>query len=216
MKYIDVNSLDELPELPQDQRYFDTIGGSKNFRCFIAPKDYPRNIFLLENEHLLDKCLSPIYKNNGITVRQDTSCPLPGFYIVAPDKHYKSLDEIPIIDYIRLMFIIYNIRKGLRSIMHIDYAYLLYEEKENPSCNVHFWILPITDIKKYPRMYKFDIKQYMDTFELKNNHGKIINTNMKMISYLESEKIIEKDNRILTDFMFLLNDESNKSNLMGY
>ncbi len=205
MDYLDVNNLDELPELPIDKRYFDTIGGSKNYRCFIAPIDYPRNKFLLEHESYLDKCLTPIYKNRGIIIRQDNSFPIPGFYIVSPETYYRSLDKIPLNEYMRLMFLIHQTRKGLRDICKVEYSHLIYEEKDNAGCNVHFWILPITDIKKYPRMYKFDIKQYMDSFNVTENYDTIIKFNNSMIGYFKKINLFERDCDIYNSQLFSKN-----------
>lgn len=202
MTYLDIDSLEELPILAKSLRFFDTIGGTKSYRCFIAPCEYPRNKFLLENEKDLDRCLVPIYKNRDITIRQDTSCPLPGFYIVSPDNHYRSLDRIPELEYMRLMFLIFHTRRGLRDVCGIEFSYLLYEEKANTSCNVHFWILPIIDVEKYPRMYNFDVKKYMDSFVVEDNYLMILNVNEKMRRYFDDQNIIARDNDIFFNMGF--------------
>lgn len=186
MRYYDVKDLSELPELPKEFRYFDFIGGSKELRCFVAPKDMPRSKFIEVNEALLDECLRPIYKNCGICVKQDASFALPGFYIVSPLEHYRSLDEIDQVMYLRLFFIIREIRKGMRETLAIQRVHIYYEEKMSKSSNVHYWILPIeepdiqqralsiTTATRSSLIYDLQVRNYLNQFMYSEQKGKIL------------------------------------------
>lgn len=193
LDYYDVSNLSELPQLPEGYRYFDFIGGSKEIRCFVVSEDMPRNKFIEENEELLGVHLKPIYKYNGICVRQDSSYALPGFYIVSPIEHYRSLDEVDEVTHARLFFILREIRKGMREALNIQYAHVYYEEKANKSCNVHYWILPINDIKKYPRLYNFNVKDYLEQFLFSSNKERMIQYNELMRAYIEKVNLLERD-----------------------
>lgn len=156
-KYFDVNNLTELPELPKGLRFFDFIGGTKELRCFVATEDMPRNQFIEEYEDSLDACLKPIYKFNGICVKQDASYALPGFYIISPTNHYRSIDEIDEITHLRLFFILREIRKAMREVLQIEHIHLYYEEKKSKSCNVHYWYMftgyPREHVHKYQNLF---------------------------------------------------------------
>lgn len=193
-RYYDVNNLSELPPLLSGRRYFDFIGGSKEIRCFPAPEDKPRGEFIEENEEFLDECLHPIYKNDGICVRQDASYPVPGFYIINPIRSWRSLDIIDELTFLRLFYILREVRKGMREVLNIPYAHIYYEEKINKSCNVHFWLLPIYDIEKSPRIYNFNILEYLTKYKLSEEKKKIIECNGKMKEYLKTIQLLDKDN----------------------
>lgn len=197
LQYYDVYALSELPSLAKGLRYFDFIGGTKELRCFIVPEETPRNEFIEKNEDLLDPCLKPIYKNQGIIVKQDASFPLPGFYIVCPTKHYRSLDEMDEVTHLRLFFILREIRRGMREVLGIEHAHVFYEEKANKSCNVHYWILPIQDIVKYPRIYELDVKKYLEQFSFTKERDNILDFNQKMIAFIEEIDLLQRDNQLM-------------------
>ncbi|HVX01042.1 MAG TPA: hypothetical protein VHA52_11480 [Candidatus Babeliaceae bacterium] len=197
IEYQDVAHLSELSSPPQGCRYFDFIGGTKGIRCFIAPQDMSRTQFIEENEALLDPCLTPIYKNAGITIKQDASFPVPGFYIVAPIQPYRSLDTVDEITHLRMFFLLREIRRAMRDVLGIEYAHVYYEEKADKSCNVHYWILPIHDIKKYPRIYNFDVLKYLEQFNYQDNHIKIKEFNNKLKRYIEKSCLVERDNQLI-------------------
>ena len=193
MKFYDVNSLSELPPPSQGERFFDFIGGEKEVRCFLAPEDMSRGTFMAEHRYLLGEALQPIYNHNGICVSQDTSCPLPGFYIVSPVEQYTSMDKVDEVLHIRLSFVVREVRKAMREVLGIEYTHVLYEEKASKGCHVHYWILPIDDINKHPRLYEFDVKAYMDQFSFKENKEKICTYNAKMRDHFKQINLMKRD-----------------------
>ena len=198
LKYLDVNDLSELPSLPKGLRYFDFIGGLKEFRCYIVSENMARSRFMGKYEELLDECLKPIYKNEGIIVKQDASFGLPGFYIVSFLKHYGSLDEIDEVTYLRAQLIVREIRKGMRERLGIQFTHIYYEEKKGISVNVHYWIVPV-DVERYPRLYKFDVKEYLDQFLYSQNKEKILKFNKMMKEYLKEIDLLNRDNQLASE-----------------
>ncbi|MGK5087417.1 hypothetical protein WDW86_07645 [Bdellovibrionota bacterium FG-2] len=175
MKYIDVSSADEIPEPPT-----------------------PRPLFIEQHENTLDESMHPIYKNQGLCVRQDSSHPVPGFYIVSPTSYFKSLDQMDRLTHLRLFLILQEVRKGMRETLGIEHIHLYYEERAKLGSNVHYWLLPIYDIKKHPRIYHFDIKQYLDSFPFEGAREKIVACNIKMRSYLEGSGLLRADEKLLS------------------
>ncbi|MDD3182300.1 MAG: hypothetical protein PHD48_05815 [Alphaproteobacteria bacterium] len=193
IKCLEVKSLSELPQPPDGYRYFDFIGGSKGLKCFLVPKDTPRGKFMNDIEPQLDECLMPIYKKNGICVRQDASFALPGFYIVNPIEHYRSMDEIGEVDNLRLALIVREIRKGMREALGIKHIHMYYEEKANKACNVHYWLMPIVDIVKYPTIAHVRPMEYLKQFSIADHRETILEYNEKMRSYIRDTHLAEKD-----------------------
>ena len=200
MNFFDVNHLNELPDPPNGMRYFDFIGGDKNLRCFLVPETTARPVFIENNEHLLDPTMHAIYSNNGICVRQDSSHPLPGFYIISPTSFYKSIDLLEEDKMMRIFFILREIRKSMREVLGIEFIHLYYEERQLISSNVHFWLLPIYNIKDHPRIYNFDIKKYLDSFTFDSARSKILEFNEKMRLHLNSVNLLERDNEYISIF----------------
>ena len=196
--YVDVVNLAELPHAPQGSRYLDFIGGAKEIRCYLVPEDLPRNRFMDEYKDQLDPCLTPIYENRGVYVTQDPSFPLPGFYIVSHREHFRSLDAMDDTTHLRLLLVLREVRKGMREALSISHVHVYYEEKANKSCNVHYWILPIRDIEKFPRIYDFNVKTYLSQFSFLKNKAAILQNNEKMRKYLQEAKLLQKDNALLT------------------
>ena len=187
------NKLEVVPE-PEGCRYFDCIGGLKEKRYYIAPENVSRGEFLEKNEHLLDECLMPVYKHNGICIRQDPSFPIPGFYILSPIVHYKALDEMDPLLNSRLFFLLYHTRKGMREELGIEFINIYYEEKPKRSCNVHFILLPIY-AEPYPRLYDLDLNAYLSQYEFLYSKYKdiIIVHNQKMRDYFKRIRLGEQD-----------------------
>ena len=197
MEYFDVDSLKELPPLQKGMRYFDFLGGTRFLRCYVVPESMPRPVFIDKNEALLDESMHPIYKNQGISVRQDSSHPVPGFYIVSATKFFKSMDSMDEQTHLRLFMVLREVRKAMREVIKLPYVHLYYEEREAQGSNVHYWLLPIMDINENPRIYNFDIKKYLDSFPFEGARDRIIALNHKMRSHLAETRLVEKDNALL-------------------
>lgn len=201
MDYIDVSNISELPVPPAGMRYFDFIGGEKEVRCFLAPENMSRGTFMDENKSLLGEALQPIYEHNGVLVSQDTSCPLPGFYIVSPTQHFRSMDKVGEDIHLRLAFIMRHVRKAMREVLGIEYVHVLYEEKAKKGCHVHYWMMPIVDIEKNPRLDDIDINAYMQSFSYKENKDKICEFNTKMREHFKELNLKCLDDNLLKSLL---------------
>ena len=196
-KYIDVSKFNELPEPKQGTRFLDFIGGEKGLRCFIVPQELPRGQFLEQNEDLLDECLRSIYKNKGICVRQDSSYPIPGFFIVSTTDHFNSIDHLDKILNLRVFFIIHAIRKGMRDVLGLNYVNIIYQEKMHISSDVHYWLLPMHSITPDQRILNIDLQKYLDSFNFYEEKDLILKYNSSLRIFLDKINFLEQDNTLL-------------------
>ena len=202
LEYCDVNSLNELSELPKGNRFLEFIGGTKNYRCFVVPKDFPRSEFFNQFSSLLDGCLEPVYENNGIAVRQDSTFALPGFYILGYNKQFSSFDEIPDLLQMRTAFILKQMRKGMREALDIKYIHMYYEEKAKASSNVHYWLMPSQDEKTgaTPLIFDINLFNYLSSFEFKKRKVDIERFNDSMKKYIKGVNVYDYDNRLMDNY----------------
>ena len=199
-KYIDVNTLKELPKLSEEKRYLEFLGGTKQYRCYIVDKDLPRCDFYKNNSELVSEFLKPVYKNHGIVVAQDNTFPIPGFYIISYEKQYNSIDELPNSLAIRTTGLIQEIRKIMRDKLNIKYVNIYYEEKNSKSNNVHYWILPKTNLVNLKdKLYEMDLKTYLEKFKLQENKSKIIKYN-KLVKDELKKNYKEIDDELVKKF----------------
>ena len=192
-EFIDVYNLNELPKINKNYRYLDFLGGTKQFRCYIVPKDMPRCIFIEKNRNVLDEILLPIYIDDDICISQDASYPLPGFYIISLRKHFKNIMELDFAVYNKMNFWIYEMRKAMKKVLNIDFVNIYYEEKTSNSANVHYWLMPVV-IKNnvVPKLHDLYLREYLESFKLSDNKEIIKNYNERLKKYIEDNKISEK------------------------
>lgn len=192
-EYIDVNSLEELPELDNEYRYLDFLGGTKQYRCYIVSKDLPRCIFMEKYREKLDKILLPIYMDEDICISQDASYALPGFYIISLRNHYRNITELNYELFEKINFWVYEIRKAMKEVLNIEYVNVYYEEKTSKSANVHYWLMPVkTQEKIVPKLHYLYLKEYLEQFKLTENRKQIEDYNVKIKKYIKENKISEK------------------------
>ncbi len=101
-----------------------------------------------------DKILFP--NENIITTRlfnvgQDWEIPIPGFFIIAPLRKLKSIDEFTDEEAIEFINLIRKVRKGMRNILKIKEVYLF--QNEDTEHGFHLWMFP-----RYDWMEKFGRK----------------------------------------------------------
>jgi diadenosine tetraphosphate (Ap4A) HIT family hydrolase len=193
---IDVSKFSELPQAPIGMRFIDFLSEPKGLRCFLVPKGSSRGDFMDKQEHLLDQRLVPIYKNDSICVRQDSSFPIPGFYIVSPVQHFRFMDEMPEILSIRMFYIIRTLRKAMREVLGIPFIYMFYEEKLSRHGDVHYWLLPIYNISESNILLRFDLESYLNSFDFHKEKDTILKLNDKLREYLLDIKLKEKDDAL--------------------
>ena len=90
-----------------------------------------------------DKILFP--NENIITakyfdVHQDWEVPISGFFIVAPLRKLKSIDEFTDEEAIEFINLIRKVRKGMRNVLKIEEVYFF--QNEDTEHGFHLWIFP--------------------------------------------------------------------------
>ena len=199
-EYVDVFDKKDLPPLPSGKRYLDFLGGTKNLRCYILPEDFPRCDFLSNYGNELDEILHPIYKNNGISISQDTTYAVPGFYVLGYSKQCPAMDMLSSIQFQRAAYLLRETRKGMRDRLGIQVVRLGLCETKASSASTHIWMPPI--YAKYAPGYKggiadgFNFIEYFSKFTLSENRDRILHCNNVMKQYFKDISLIERDNEL--------------------
>ncbi len=81
-----------------------------------------------------------IIKTKLFNLGQDWETPINGFFIIAPLRKIKSIDEFTQEEGIEFINLICKIRKGMREILKINEVYFF--QNEDTSSGFHFWIFP--------------------------------------------------------------------------
>lgn len=95
---------------------------------------------LFSNENIIN---TDLFK-----VNQDWEVPIPGFFIIAPLRKLKSIDEFADEEAIEFINLIRKIRRGMRGILKIEKVYFF--QNEDTEHGFHLWIFPRHDwMKKF-------------------------------------------------------------------
>jgi len=73
-------------------------------------------------------------------IHQDWEVPIPGFFIIAPLRKLKSIDEFSDEEAIEFINLTRKIRKGMRNILKIEEVYFF--QNEDTEHGFHLWIFP--------------------------------------------------------------------------
>ncbi len=101
-----------------------------------------------------DKILFPnenIIATDFFNVSQDWEVPIPGFFIIAPLRKLKSIDEFTDEEANEYITLIRKVRKGMRDVLKIEEVYFF--QNEDSEHGFHLWIFP-----RYKWMDKFGRK----------------------------------------------------------
>ncbi len=182
LEFRDVDQKSELPSAPPGRRYLDFLGGTRTLRCFVVPAALPRAEFLIRHGDLLDEIHQPILEYGEVMVRADASYSVPGFYVVSLRRQYAALDLVPD-DISRDMFeTIRRVRTAMRAALGVEHTHVHYEEKPDPSCNVHWWLLPIWPGPDgaTPPILRLDLRAYLTSFDFQQVRPRILELNAAM------------------------------------
>jgi len=196
--FIDVSSRAELPASPPGFRYLDFLGGDKEQRCFLVPEAMPRLEFMQKHAELLHPALEPIYHRRGICVRQDASYAVPGFYILGLDRQYSSFDAMDSVLHLRAAFVMREVRRAMRSAVRVQHIHLHYEEKPRPSCNVHYWLLPIWPeaSERQDVIMRLDLRRYFQKFRFAEQKERIVEANQAVREELDQQSVATRDDAL--------------------
>ena len=83
----------------------------------------------------------------------------------------------------------------MRKELGINYAHLLSNEKSDPFVNVHFWLVPVEGTTS-PDLLDFDVKEYLKSFNPKDELPKILSYNNKLKNYLKEIDLVKQDDEL--------------------
>lgn len=161
-------------------KIFEHMDGSS----YTVPEETCRGCWINDNPTKLPLECDPIWENKDIIVRQDPECPIPAFYIVSLRNHISSIADIDPEISAKLFETIAKVRYGMKEVLGIERVHLYYEERvKNP--HAHFWLLPLWPEKMekhniVPKIYKGNIKAYIDLFKYEETKDDMISCNKKM------------------------------------
>ncbi|GGK03036.1 hypothetical protein GCM10010123_36230 [Pilimelia anulata] len=197
MRYHDIDRGTVLPPAPPGYRYLDFLGGSRDLRCYLVPADTPRCVFLRRHRDVLDEALQPVYDHRGVCVRQDASHALPGFYIVGLDRQYPALDLMDEDTHLRVALVLRAVRAGMRAALGIDYVHVYQEEKPDPSCNVHYWLMPIVEpCGDATTVARLDVGRYLAAFRFPDHRATIRQYNRRLRRHLAAADLAGRDDAL--------------------
>jgi hypothetical protein len=155
-----------------------------------------------EHADQLDQALQPVYQHNGICIRQDASYALPAFYIVSLDEHYNAMDRMDDLTHLRAALVLRELRAGMRQVLGIEYIHLHYEEKPDPSCNVHYWLMPVRDRQTGATapIMRLDIRRYLNSFRFRDEREAICANNATMRQHLRQTGLVRRDDDLVARF----------------
>ena len=196
--HCDVDSRKEIPANPPGFRCLDFIGGVKEWRVYVVPDTITRDSFMRGHPELFDPLLLPIYENRGLTIQQDASYALPGFYVISFHAQYRSLDEIDVRQAMRSCFITRELRRAMREQLGIQYVHMHYEEKASASFNVHYSVVPAPDdgFGQPLRLMRTNLREYLAGYRMSEQRAVIDAYNRRLVSHFEATGLRGRDDAL--------------------
>ncbi len=84
-----------------------------------------------------------VFESINFTIHQDWEVPIPGFFIVAPKRAIRTLDEFTEEEVIEYILLIRRLRSGMKEIIKIHDVYFF--QNEDTKHNFHLWVFPRYD-----------------------------------------------------------------------
>ena len=189
-KVLDVDDESEIPPAPEGLKYYVCLGGSKNFQAFLSEDGLSKGEFLGLFGDVLDETLQPVYEDDTLFVRQDAKYAVPGFYIVSPKEHFRSIDEMPQDVFDHSLLTMRRIKQNLAS-LGIANSHIYHDEKYRSPASAHFWALPLHEQPNGQQLeltiHSRDIWTYLDTYPRFSETGDTIaQCNRDMRQHLKS------------------------------
>lgn len=168
MRAEDVFHLDQLPEAPVGKRFFVCIGGSKNYRCFLADNSLSRSEFMNHYAKEIPFFLRTLYEDKHIQVRLDSTYAVPGFCIISPRGNYRTVVDLPQRVYEDCIRMAVTLTEFLYGMPDVAYVYFYYDEHYKKPASAHFWVLPVYSSHlingEAPRIDDLSVWRYMESF----------------------------------------------------
>ena len=81
-----------------------------------------------------------IVETKHFDVYQDWEIPIPGFFIVAPKRKIRTIDEFSDEEAVEYINLIRKLRRGMRDVLNINDVYFF--QNEDTKHNFHLWVFP--------------------------------------------------------------------------
>ncbi|MEJ5867668.1 hypothetical protein WDV85_07940 [Pseudokineococcus sp. 5B2Z-1] len=184
---VDVDRVDELPAAPTGLRWVDFLGGTRNLRCYLVEGGVVRHELMAAVDDL-DRVHDPVLVHAGVTVRQDSSYALPGFYVVALDGHVPALDGAGDAQTVALALAVREVRRGMREALGIELVHLHYEEKPRASSHVHQWLVPVhaEHAAGSTSLMRLDLHAYLACFVFREQRAAILAANESLRAHFDA------------------------------
>jgi len=173
----EVFQLNQLPEAPAGKRFFVCIGGSKNYRCFLADNSLSRADFMNRYADEIPFFLRALYEDEYIQVRLDSTYAVPGFCIISPRGNYRTVADLPRRVYGDCIRMAVTLTEFLYGMPDVAYVYFYYDEHYKKPASAHFWVLPVysSHLKngEVPSIEDMSVWRYMESFRYQTEAGRI-------------------------------------------
>ncbi|MDP2036881.1 MAG: diadenosine tetraphosphate hydrolase [Ignavibacteria bacterium] len=109
-----------------------------------------------------------VYISDSFTIGQDWEYPIPAFFILAPNRKIRTIDEFTEEEASEYIFLVRKLRKGMKEILMIEDVYFF--QNEDTKHDYHLWIFPRYDwmepfgrgIKSVKPILEYSIKEMMN------------------------------------------------------
>ena len=108
-----------------------------------------------------------LFTSKAFTIGQDWECPIPAFFILAPTRKIRTIDELTDEEASEYFYLVRKLRKGMKEILKIEDVYFF--QNEDTKHDYHLWIFPRYDwmepfgrgIKSVKPIMEYSIKEMM-------------------------------------------------------
>ena len=109
-----------------------------------------------------------LFTSKAFTIGQDWECPIPAFFILAPNRKIRTIDELTDEEASEYFYLVRKLRKGMKDILNIQDVYFF--QNEDTKHDYHLWIFPRYDwmepfgrgIKSVKPIMEYSIKEMMN------------------------------------------------------
>jgi len=109
-----------------------------------------------------------VYRSDLFTIGQDWECPIPAFFILAPNRKVRTIDEFTEEEASEYILLVRKLRKGMKEILNFEDVYFF--QNEDTKHDYHLWIFPRHSwmesfgrgIKSVKPIMEYSIKEMMN------------------------------------------------------
>ncbi|MEW6195029.1 MAG: diadenosine tetraphosphate hydrolase [Bacteroidota bacterium] len=84
-----------------------------------------------------------VFESKHFNIHHDWEVPIPGFFIIAPKRTIRTIDEFTEEEAIEYILLTRQLRRGMKEILNIRDVYFF--QNEDSKHNFHLWVFPRFD-----------------------------------------------------------------------